>query len=197
MICMNINLSTLTIRNKNVDVKFFCTQRVSGLTIIRYVKLFTKSHEMWLFHSPFNHKNLIQHTISLEMPVPSQGHYSFFHSIPVVDWFCLLIYLWVLTFPSHIDKKNIFDIFVDFLIYMHFHYMKMHGLSSSLQRRNIFRQDLGIGIDDRYTSSASFLDLFLEFDDCGQLSTNIYDKRDDFNFKIINFPNMCSNIWSL
>ena len=28
----------------------------------------------------------------------------------------------------------------------------------------------------------------------GQLSTNIYDKRDDFNFKIINFPNMCSNI---
>ena len=22
----------------------------------------------------------------------------------------------------------------------------------------------------------------------------IYDKRDDFNFKIINFPNMCSNI---
>ena len=39
-------------------------------------------------------------------------------------------------------------------------------------------------------SSASFLDLCLEFDD----STKIYDKRDDFNFKIINFPNMCSNI---
>ena len=29
---------------------------------------------------------------------------------------------------------------------------------------------------------------------CPQLSTKIYDKRDDFNFKIINFPNMCSNI---
>ena len=39
-------------------------------------------------------------------------------------------------------------------------------------------------------SSASFLD----FDDSGQLSTKIYDKRDNFNFKIINFPNMCSNI---
>ena len=38
------------------------------------------------------------------------------------------------------------------------------------------------------------MDLYLEFDDSGQLSTNIYDKRDDFNFKIINFPNMCSNI---
>ena len=43
-------------------------------------------------------------------------------------------------------------------------------------------------------SSASFLDLYLEFDDSGQFSTKIYDKRDDFNFKIINFPNMCSNI---
>jgi hypothetical protein len=40
----------------------------------------------------------------------------------------------------------------------------------------------------------SFLDLYLEFDDSGQLSTKIYDKRDDFDFKIINFPNMCSNI---
>jgi hypothetical protein len=38
------------------------------------------------------------------------------------------------------------------------------------------------------------MDLYLEFDDRGQLSTTIYDKRDDFNFKIINFPNMCSNI---
>ena len=44
------------------------------------------------------------------------------------------------------------------------------------------------------TSSASFLGLYLEFDESGQLTTKIYDKRDDFNFKIINFPNMCSNI---
>jgi hypothetical protein len=36
--------------------------------------------------------------------------------------------------------------------------------------------------------------LCLEFDDSGQLSTKMYDKRNDFNFKIINFPNMCSNI---
>ena len=34
----------------------------------------------------------------------------------------------------------------------------------------------------------------VKFDDSGQLSTKIYDKRDDFNFKIINFTNMCSNI---
>jgi hypothetical protein len=29
-------------------------------------------------------KKMIQHTISLEMPVPSQGHYGF-QSFPVVD----------------------------------------------------------------------------------------------------------------
>ena len=43
-------------------------------------------------------------------------------------------------------------------------------------------------------SSASFVDLYLEFDDSGKISTKIYDKQDDFNFKIIIFPNMCSNI---
>jgi hypothetical protein len=43
-------------------------------------------------------------------------------------------------------------------------------------------------------SSASFLDLYLEFDDSGQISTNIYDKRDDFNFRMLNVPNMYSNI---
>ena len=32
----------------------------------------------------FGALNLIQPTISLEMPVPSQGHYGF-HSFPVVD----------------------------------------------------------------------------------------------------------------
>jgi hypothetical protein len=34
----------------------------------------------------------------------------------------------------------------------------------------------------------------LNENDSGQISTKINDKRDDFNFKIINFPNMCSNI---
>jgi len=36
-------------------------------------------------------QNLIQPTISLEMPVPSQGHYGF-HSCPVVDVVCLYTY---------------------------------------------------------------------------------------------------------
>jgi hypothetical protein len=41
--------------------------------------------------------------------------------------------------------------------------------------------------------SASYLDLYLEFSE-GRLRTKLYDKRDDFNFPIVNFPFICSNI---
>jgi hypothetical protein len=36
-------------------------------------------------------------------------------------------------------------------------------------------------------SFASFLDLYLEFDDSGQIITKIYDKRDDFNLRWAQF----------
>ena len=38
----------------------------------------------------------------------------------------------------------------------------------------------------------SFLDLHIEFNNIGHLSTKIYDKRDDFN--IINYPYLSRNI---
>jgi hypothetical protein len=38
------------------------------------------------------------------------------------------------------------------------------------------------------------LDLQLEFESEGRLRTKLYDKRDDFNFGIVNFPLICSNI---
>ena len=41
---------------------------------------------------------------------------------------------------------------------------------------------------------ASYLDLHLVIDSEGRLGTKIYDKRDDFNFPILNFPFTCSNI---
>ena len=42
--------------------------------------------------------------------------------------------------------------------------------------------------------SASYLDLHLEIDSEGRLRTKLYDKRDDFNFPIVNFPFICSNL---
>jgi len=37
-------------------------------------------------------------------------------------------------------------------------------------------------------NSASYLDLYLEHDINGTLTTKLYDKRDDFKFPIVNYP---------
>ena len=44
------------------------------------------------------------------------------------------------------------------------------------------------------TESTSYLDIQLEYDPVGVLHTRIYDKRNDFDFSIVNFPHMDSNI---
>jgi hypothetical protein len=43
-------------------------------------------------------------------------------------------------------------------------------------------------------TSASYLDLHLEIYSEGRLRTKLYDKRDDFNFPIVKFPFICTNI---
>ena len=45
-------------------------------------------------------------------------------------------------------------------------------------------------------TSASYLDLLLSIESDGQLRTSLYDKRDDFDFHITNFPFLSSNILS-
>ena len=42
--------------------------------------------------------------------------------------------------------------------------------------------------------SASYLDIHLEIDNESRLRAKLYYKRDDFNFPIMNFPFICSNI---
>ena len=42
--------------------------------------------------------------------------------------------------------------------------------------------------------SASYLDLLLSIESDGQLRTSLYDKRDNFNIHIANFPFLSSNI---
>ena len=43
-------------------------------------------------------------------------------------------------------------------------------------------------------NQASYLDLSLKFDSAHNLQVKLYDKRDDFNFSIVNFPFLCGNI---
>ena len=58
----------------------------------------------------------------------------------------------------------------------------------------IYPPELEIKETTESDSSASYLDIFLKYDTNGHLSTRLYDKRDDFNFSIINFPYLDSNI---
>ena len=44
------------------------------------------------------------------------------------------------------------------------------------------------------TKSASYLDLLRENDQKGKLVSKIYDKRDDFNFPVVNFPYLRDNV---
>jgi len=41
---------------------------------------------------------------------------------------------------------------------------------------------------------ASYLDLYIEHDIYGTLTTKLYDKRDDFNFPIVKYPFLGSKI---
>ena len=48
--------------------------------------------------------------------------------------------------------------------------------------------------DTTESTTSAYLDLLLSIGRDGQLHTSIYDKRDDFNFHITNFPFLSSNI---
>ena len=58
----------------------------------------------------------------------------------------------------------------------------------------IYPSELEIKDTTESSKSASYLDLLLNIDNKGKLQTKIYDKRDDFNFPIVNFPFLSSNI---
>ena len=58
---------------------------------------------------------------------------------------------------------------------------------------DIFPKDLVLVPDDSNGCTAPFLDLQLLITE-GVISTSIYDKRDAFDFPIVNFPNLSGNI---
>ena len=58
----------------------------------------------------------------------------------------------------------------------------------------MYSPELEIKDTTESNTSASYLDLLLSIESDGQLRTSLYDKRDDFNFHITNFPFLSSNI---
>ena len=58
----------------------------------------------------------------------------------------------------------------------------------------IYPKELEIKDTTDSANFSNYLDLRLEIDNDSNLSTRLYDKRDDFNFSIVNFPFLSSNI---
>ena len=58
---------------------------------------------------------------------------------------------------------------------------------------DIYPSELILVPDDSDGQTAPFLDLFIIIKS-GNISTSIFDKRDDFDFPIVNFPSLCGNI---
>ena len=58
----------------------------------------------------------------------------------------------------------------------------------------IYPEELEIKDNTYSPTSASYLDILLDIDHDQHLTTKIYDKRDEFDFSIVNIPFMISNI---
>ena len=58
---------------------------------------------------------------------------------------------------------------------------------------NIYPPELTLKKTTESVTKVSYLDISISICN-GRYSTEVYDKRDSFNFDIINFPHMCSNI---
>ncbi|KAK3108484.1 hypothetical protein FSP39_008926 [Pinctada imbricata] len=59
---------------------------------------------------------------------------------------------------------------------------------------SIYPSELEVKETSETNNSASYLDIMLSYDIDGHMITALYDKRDDFNFSITNFPFLSSNI---
>jgi hypothetical protein len=70
--------------------------------------------------------------------------------------------------------------------------MKNHNFHNYVHL--IYPDELKIKNTTESDKSASYLHILLNIDPNGRLTTTIYDKRDDFDFAIADFPFLCSYI---
>ena len=65
--------------------------------------------------------------------------------------------------------------------------MNINSTNFDGMENQIYRSELLLDKANSSDTEAPFLDLYLTIPD-GFISSKIYDKRDDFNFDIVNFP---------
>ena len=99
----------------------------------------------------------------------------------------LLYYSYETSVEKRIEAGSIFK--VHFPIYILLNNSKFDGFVY-----RIYTIDLEIKDTTDTARSVSCLELHLDIDSEELLRTKLYDKRDDFNFPIVNFPSICSNV---
>ena len=88
----------------------------------------------------------------------------------------MVIYIWLEGSIIHID---------DLLV------LNNTNFSDAIQ--DIYPSDLQLQKTTESTTALSYLDILITIEH-GKYSTTLYDKRDSFQFEIVNFPDMSSNI---
>ena len=115
--------------------------------------------------------------------------------LPCVILFLCFSVLLVLRLPRLGKRELILMLFVQF----NFTYRYIDDVLSLKNTKFaeylefIYPRELEIKETTETSASSSYLDCYLYIDN-GKLTTRLYDKRDDFNFPIVNFPFMSSNI---
>jgi hypothetical protein len=59
---------------------------------------------------------------------------------------------------------------------------------------NIYPPELFVNLSSDWSTNVNHLDINMKIDNNANLETSVYDKRDDFNFEIVNFPYLDSCI---
>jgi hypothetical protein len=108
----------------------------------------------------------------------------------------LLLYSYEADFIQELLKKNEKKLARSFNFTLHNTYdvLSLNNSRYGDFVDRIYPIDLEIKATTDTDRSALYLDLHLEIDSKWRLRMKLYDKRDDFNFPIVKFPFICSNI---
>jgi hypothetical protein len=85
-------------------------------------------------------------------------------------------------------EDNIYVVFGDQV------FQQFIGITMDTNVHLIYPGELEIKDTTESDKSVSYLDILLNIDSNGRVTTSLYDKRDDFDFAIFNFPFLFSNI---
>ena len=121
-----------------------------------------------------------------------------------ISWTCLVSGLWVSNIPRYFcfcfiqsllsaGKKRLASQFNFTYRYID-DVLSINNPDLENYLGQMYFPELEIKDTTESNTSASYLDLLLSIGRGGQLHTSLYVKRDDFNFRITNFPFLSSNI---